>query len=151
MLPVLATLDHLLRLNSDTVIALSNHDETAWRAPDARGRHALWILGHCAAYRHRILRLVDCEPPTTLWEAQVLKGSHASGLSPSLRSLTFREALLEAGDRLTQRFTEMDRAFWEGPFSGTLRDGSTTIGGALRYLTYHETLHIGQIGFLLAN
>gem|GEM_PF-5268454 len=29
MLPVLATLDHLLRLNSDTVIALSNHGETA--------------------------------------------------------------------------------------------------------------------------
>lgn len=150
MLPVLATLDHLLHLNADKIKALSSRDEIAWRAPDPRGRHALWILGHCAAYRHRLLRVVECEPPTTLWEGQVLSGSHAKGLSSSLRSETFRAALLEAGDRLTLRFAELDRAFCEAPFTGTLRDGSTTILGALRYLTYHETLHVGQIGFLLA-
>lgn len=150
MLPILATLDHLLHLNTDLISALLDRDDVAWRAPDARGRNALWILGHCAAYRHRLLRLLGEEPLTTLWEGQVQKGGHANDLSPGLRATTFATALGEAGDLLTTRLAQLDRTDLERPFSGTLRDGSATLGGALRYLTYHETLHVGQISFLLA-
>lgn len=150
MLPILATLDHLLHLNTDTVTGLLDRDDVAWRAPDARGRNALWILGHCAAYRHRLLRLVGEEPLTTLWEGQVQDGGHANDLSPGLRATTFATVLSEAGAVLTARLATLDRTAVEGPFGGNLPDHSTTLGGALRYLTYHETIHIGQIGFLLA-
>lgn len=150
MLPILATLDHLLHLNTDTVNGLLDRDDVAWRAPDARGRNALWILGHCAAYRHRLLRLVEQEPLTSLWEGQVQKGGHARDLSPALRAATLATAFTEAGDQLSTILAGLDRIALDQPYAGTLRDGSTTLGGALRYLTYHEVLHIGQISFLLA-
>jgi N6-L-threonylcarbamoyladenine synthase len=38
----------------------------------------------------------------------------------------------------------------ERPFGGMMPDGSKTVFGALRHLVRHETLHVGQIGFLLA-
>lgn len=150
MLPIMATLDHLFRLNTDVVTGLLDRDDIAWRAPDARGRNALWILGHCAAYRHRLLRLVGEEPLTTLWEGQVQKGTHANDLSPGLRATTLATAFSDAGALLATRLADLARTDLERPFTGTLRDGSTTLGGALRYLTYHEVLHIGQISFLLA-
>lgn len=150
MLPILATLDHLLHLNTDAINGLLDRDDVAWRAPDARGRNALWILGHCSAYRHRLLRLLEQEPLTTLWEGQVQKGSHARDLSPGLRATTFATAFTEAGDQLSTILAGLDREVLDRPFVGTLRDRSTTLGGALRYLTYHEVLHVGQISFLLA-
>lgn len=150
MLPILATLDHLLHLNTDAINGFLDRDDVAWRAPDARGRHALWILGHCAAYRYRLLRLLDQEPLTTLWEGQVQKGSHARDLSPGLRAATFATAFTAAGDQLSTILAGLDREVLDRPFVGTLRDRSTTLGGALRYLTYHEVLHVGQISFLLA-
>jgi hypothetical protein len=150
MLPILATLDHILHQNEDAMTKRLTQDDTAWRAPDPRGRNALWILGHVAAYRHRMLRLAGLEPPTTLWESHVQPGSDPSAMPASLRASTLGVVFQEAGSRLTARLAELDIAACDHHFGGTMPDGATTVFGALRCLVRHETWHCGQIGWILA-
>lgn len=149
MLPTLAVLDHMLHMN---LIPLEKRQSCAgetWRAPDHQGRHALWIAGHIAAYRHRMLRLAGLEPPTTLWESHVQPGTSAADLPSNLQASTVLSAMHEAGQRLNGRFHELTKDDLERNFGGRMPDGATTVFGALRCLVRHETLHVGQISLLL--
>lgn len=122
--------------------------ETDWNVRDAAGHDPRWIVGHLAAMRRRVLALMGIPRPAEPWEQFFGRGTSPAGLPPDLDPKALvadvhasQAAMVPAWKHLTVG------ALAEG-LGRTLPDGSDTVGGALRFLAWHEAYHLGQLGIL---
>ena len=53
-----------------------------------------------------------------------------------------------AGDRMTEHFGAMTEEATAAPSPRDFPDGSKTLGDALHFMYFHETYHLGQIGYI---
>jgi len=118
----------------------------AWR-PDAGGNPAHWLLGHVAHYRRVIRRKLGASLAEAAWEPRYARGSSAS------------DALTGAPGELLDDFmasgTAIERAIEDAgpealarPFGSRVPDGAETLSGGVSFLYFHETYHLGQLGYL---
>jgi hypothetical protein len=119
-----------------------------WRVRDAAGHDPRWLVGHLAATRRGVLKLLGLETEEQGWEAFFRRGTSPADLpgdlelAPILASFFGAQALMAGA--------------WEGlgpealakPFVRTLPDGSQTVGDAFRFLAWHEAYHLGQLGIM---
>ncbi|MBI1374898.1 MAG: DUF664 domain-containing protein [Phycisphaera sp.] len=119
-----------------------------WRQQVADSSNALWVVGHVAIYRRTILRNIGLDLPTADWEAAFAKGTKPTNLPDKIGSKHLLDDLAATSERLGEALPGLTDEQLAGPFPRTLPDGSNTLGGAVLFLLWHETYHIGQLGLI---
>lgn len=115
--------------------------------PAMRGNCMNWVLGHIAATRNVILRLLDEEPVLPAEQAERYKrGSEpVRGEEDGIMTLT---ALLDALDRAQAGIAAgLERATPE-TLAQDANFGDMTVAQALFTLYFHECYHTGQTEYL---
>jgi uncharacterized damage-inducible protein DinB len=98
--------------------------------------------------RNRVAALVGLAPAAEPWEAAFGRGSSCTEVPADLDPRILVQAFHAAQQATAGRWDAVTEADLAKPFGRTLPDGSDTIGGALRFLAWHEAYHLGQLGFL---
>ncbi len=147
--PVMATIsDHLginTRLYTSALEGLGY--EELHRRGGADNSSMLWIAGHIAAGRGRMAGLLEAEAEFP-WGDLFGRGAKPRIPSdyPSVGELLdVFGRLTEAVQRQTVKVTDERLA---APSPDRLPIEDKTVRGALGFLVYHETYHVGQMGFL---
>ena len=119
-----------------------------WQVADPAGHNPRWIVGHLALMRTKVAALAGLPAAAPPWEAAFGRGSACTEVPAELDPRTLVQAFHDAHAALAGRgdaVTEVDLA---KPLGRTLPDGSDTVGGAIRFLAWHEAYHLGQLGLL---
>lgn len=119
-----------------------------WRVTDPTGHDPRWIVGHLAATRRRLLAMVGREPAPEPWEAYFGRGTTPAGVPAGQDPRVLVQALHDAHRILAGGWDAVGPELLERPLGRTLPDGSETVGGALGFLAWHESYHLGQLGLL---
>jgi hypothetical protein len=121
-----------------------------WDAPagERGGNPARWILAHVTCYRRRLCALLGEPMPQEPWEAAVSRGAAPGDVAalPSPADLASRMAA--AGEVLGRRLRALTEAEGAADAGQTFPDGGRTVADAARFLQFHETYHLGQIGLI---
>lgn len=149
MLPQLTPIAHLYAVNDRMIDrCVGDFLPSDWQFRDSAGHDARWIMGHVALYRQRLVKLMGAPPIASDLELHFGSGSRPEAVPASVQGGELLRAFHEAHQAMADRWeaqTEVDVA---KPLGRTLRDGGDTIGAGLRFLQWHETYHLGQLGIL---
>ncbi len=149
MLPELAATASTFAFNGRSLKGLvKDFGEEDWSIQDACGHNPKWIVGHLATYRHRVLGLMGLPDPAAPWAAVFARGTTSTDVPGDVDMqeviASFQAAQVLMADRW-EALTQEDLAI---PTGRKLPDGSEDVGGAIRFLAWHETYHLGQLGLL---
>jgi len=135
---------------NDGLLARLVADFTAedWSIQDACGHDARWLAGHLATYRRRALALLGATVEPLPWEAAFVRGKGAADLPADLDPGAVVAAFHAAQADMVGRWDGLDEAALARPTGRRLPDGSEDVRGAIRFLAWHETYHLGQLGLL---
>jgi hypothetical protein len=107
-----------------------------------------WIVGHLAASRRALLRMIGGDADVGAWEERFAMSAKPTGTqgypAPSVLSVDFAAH----GELLEQRLASLTAEEAATAWGGKLPDGSTTYAGAAGFLYMHECYHLGQVGLL---
>lgn len=146
----LEALGKRLRFNEQLLkMAITGFEEGHWGArPEKGANSAHWILGHITYSRLGMLRIAGAPIAPEPWEENFHKGVKPDNggdyPSPSFLVQRFRTA----GESLATRFGEMTEEDAAKPSPREFPDGSKSVDGAMHFLYFHETYHLGQIGYV---
>lgn len=122
-------------------------DETIHKRPDGTGNPAHFILGHITATRYQLARILGVKIEAD-WEKLFDRGAEVKDAAQYPSTTELREAFGRVAEAMAQRFeevTEIDLSAeppWEPP---TMEN---SIRGLANFLAFHESYHIGQLGYL---
>jgi uncharacterized damage-inducible protein DinB len=119
-----------------------------WQVRDAVGHDPRWLVGHLAATRQGVLKILELEPQEQAWEAFFRRGTSPADLPPALDLAPILEAFHGAQAQMAGAWAGLSPEALAKPFVRTLPDGSKTVGDALRFLAWHEAYHLGQLAIL---
>lgn len=145
----LADLATRLRFNEGLLrMATGDFGDDHWGLRPAEGANSPhWILGHVTYCRLGMLRMAGEAVPVEPWEADFHRGvtpdSGASYPAPAELIARFNAAGEELGAALARMGPEQAAA----PAPREFPDGSNTVGPGLHFMYFHETYHLGQIGY----
>ncbi len=122
--------------------------EADWQVRDAAGHTPRWIMGHLAASRLRLVELMGMEPIPVAWMAVFGRGTSAADVPEHLDLRSVVQAFHDAHRRMAAHWEKLAPEQLAKPLGRTLPDGSDSIGGAIRFLAWHEAYHLGQLGML---
>lgn len=147
----LADLARRFRFN-EKLLALETEGFTDadWEAPPGErgGNPAWWILAHVVRYRRMLLRKLEEGVGEEAWEANVSGGGKpltTEGLPPPESLVAGFQAL---GERLAARLAALSPAEAAREGGSRFPDGGSTWEEGARFLYFHETYHLGQIGLI---
>lgn len=149
MLPELQPTAAAFALNAWLLDSLvKDFDPEDWDLQDACGHGPKWIVGHLATYRHRALALLGQAIAAPAWEAVFTRGRGTSDIPANLDVQEVISAFTAAQAALAGRWGALTAEDLVKPTGRRLPDGSEDVGGAIRFLAWHETYHLGQLGLL---
>ena len=119
-----------------------------WAVRDAAGHDPRWIAGHLAATRNRAAALMGWPVAGAPWEAAFGRGTSPADLPADLDMASVLAAFHAAGAAMASGWEALTVEAMAVPLGRTLPDGSDTVGGAIRFLAWHEAYHLGQLGLL---
>lgn len=127
---------------------VSGFDEEDWlRSPAAGVGNAHWVLGHMAWGRLVLLRRLGEEHPEETWEGGFSIGSQA-GDSPGIDAVSLLDKFLLLGRLLIEKIETMEEDQLAQPLEKPMPDGADTMAGLVRFMCFHESYHLGQLGLL---
>jgi hypothetical protein len=149
MVPEFMPIAHIYTLSDQTLERLVGDFSVAdWQARDAVGHTPRWITGHLATYRLRLVEMMGLPAMTAPWAAAFGRGTSDADVPADLDLRLVVQTFHEAQQRMATRWEGLGAEDFSKPMGRTLPDGSDTIGGAIRFLAWHETYHLGQLGML---
>jgi DinB superfamily len=149
MSPSLIPIAHLFAVGDLMMDRLVGDFSAAdWRHRDAMGHDARWIVGHLAVYRCRVAAWAGQPKSTMDWESAFQRGTSPAAVPDSLESSLLLAEFHAAHARMEIGFPTLTDAALQHALSRKLPDGSDTIGGAIRFMVWHEAYHLGQLGLL---
>ncbi len=119
-----------------------------WATRDACGHDPRWIVGHLATYRRRALALLGAPLEPLDWEAAFVRGKGAADLPADLDLGEVVAAFHRAHEAMAEHWDGLQAVHLARSAGRRLPDGSEDVGGAIRFLAWHETYHLGQLGLL---
>jgi hypothetical protein len=134
-------------------VATEGFSASDWRhRPEQGGNSAHWIVGHLARCRRDALRAAGDAIEAAPWEDLFADGKpcrDASGYPPVADlAREFREGGTRLAGRLGALTAEDGERALPGLLAKPLPTGRTTLGGLLDFLYFHETYHLGQLGYI---
>ncbi len=117
-----------------------------WAVRDAAGHDPRWILGHLAAVRTRVTAMMGLPAIPAPWATAFGRGTSPADLPADLDMREIIAAFHAAGEAIGGGWEGLTGEALAAPLGRTLPDGSDTVGGALRFLAWHEAYHLGQLG-----
>ena len=154
MTAVLQDLTKRFQFNSKFVGMLGEGFEPEhWsRKPsDDGGNSAHWILGHLVVSRRYIVRTLGGDAPDSDWEKEFGRGAQPEDTggfpAPAELSAQLEQTDAELGRLLPEISEERAASNWS-PQGGAFPDGSKSVLGALQFLHFHESYHLGQLGLI---
>lgn len=127
---------------------IGDFTQADWRIQDPAGHDARWITGHLTITRRRLVAMMGLPALSNEWDAAFQRGSLPANVPEELSVTQILSAFHEAHQLMTSRWDAITEADLAKPLGRTLPDGSDTIGGAICFLAWHETYHLGQLGLL---
>ena len=149
MLPELIPLAHQYAVG-DRFLTLLTGDfaDADWLTRDATGHDARWIVGHLAVTRDRCVGMMGLPPRSAGWHQAVMRGTRPEGVFDSVFGPELAASFHAAHQLMVGRWEALTASDIAAPLGRTLPDGADTIGGALRFLAWHEAYHCGQLGLI---
>ena len=137
----------VLTFNDDVLmVALTDMtDEIARRRLRDGGPSIAWNIGHMLHHRNQIGAAIACRGPA--FDLTRYVDSATDGRDyPTVRE--FQTTWNEFSTRLTAALTQLSAEELTAPSPLRLPHGEQTLLDALRFVVWHETLHLGQIAML---
>jgi uncharacterized damage-inducible protein DinB len=129
--------------------AVADFSAADWLRAAGDGAPALWILGHIVTYRRVLLRTIGGDIAEEPWESAFARGSDAgSAAQAGIDADGLMADLNAVGEKLRDQLAGMTDADLAAAGPRELPDGSTTIVGLLSFMQFHESYHLGQLGYL---
>ena len=122
-------------------------DEELRRFPTGDANPMIWLAGHVAASRQMLATMLDGEPPVG-WATVFGQKSQPSGDAAYPSASDIHQALKDAGVRLRKRFDAMIDADLAATAPRRFPAGDGTMRGAIVFLAYHESYHLGQMAYV---
>jgi uncharacterized damage-inducible protein DinB len=139
----------IFKLNNGLVtrsLAGLSDDELWWR-PSEGGNPMAWILGHITEVRSGLLASLG-RPLETGWGRKFPRGASV-GRPADYPGREAVEAVWQATHGLMRdAFSGLTDARLAEPHQGPPLPGVTTLAGAIAFYAFHETYHVGQLGYL---
>jgi uncharacterized damage-inducible protein DinB len=149
MVPEYAPIAHHFLLGARALDRLVGDFSGAdWTVRDGAGHTPRWITGHLATVRTRAMAMMGLEVPAAPWTEAFGRGTSDADVPGDLDLGQVLAAFREAQERMAARWEALAAEDFSKPLGRTLPDGSDTVGGALRFLAWHEAYHLGQLGLL---
>jgi hypothetical protein len=139
----------IFKLNNEMVVRSLNglSDEDCWRRPHPDINPMLWLVGHATISRIGLLARLGHRPEHglgTLFD----RGSklQAAAAYPS------RDVIVQAWQntrgQMRDAFSALTDADLAAPPAGRPLPGVTNMAGLISFLAFHESYHVGQMGYL---
>jgi uncharacterized damage-inducible protein DinB len=141
------SLANVLNFNDDlTLLSLTEmSDEIARRRLRDGGPSVAWNIGHMLYHRNQIAAAIGCRAPAI--DMAPFGESATDGRDyPTMPE--FRKAWKEFSTRLVTALNGLSAAELAAPSPMPLPHGEQTLLDALRFVVWHEGLHLGQIAML---
>jgi uncharacterized damage-inducible protein DinB len=149
MLTSLISIAHGCSLNAWAFGRCVDDFSTAdWLVHDSHGHSARWIAGHIAVHRHQALELMGLSQERLDWADSFRRGSSSDGVPSGLDGGAIQAAFHAAHQAMTPAWEALTDAHVLRPLGKVLPDGGDTVLAGLRFLAWHESYHIGQLGML---
>jgi uncharacterized damage-inducible protein DinB len=140
-------LTSVLELNDQVLMAALTDmtDDQARRRLRDGGPSVAWNIGHMLHHRHQIGAAIGCDGPgfdVTRYAKSATDGADY----PVIREL--RSAWRDYSARMLSAVHQLDAAALAGPAPMRVPHAEQTLLAALRFIVWHEGLHLGQISML---
>jgi len=121
--------------------------EQLLRRPGERSNPLLWIAGHLALSRTRVVNLLGGEREPR-WGELFATGSKVEDVSrfPDVADVT--ALWRELADEIQQRLRALPAERWEDPVRIRIPSDDGTLRGAIALIAFHEAYHVGQMGYV---
>jgi hypothetical protein len=128
---------------------IGDFDVEDWSyVPETGGNSAHWLMGHIALYRRVLIRKLGGSIAEEEWEAifPPRMENYPAEKFPPVDYLL--EDFKQSRKLLAERFAAISEEEAGADWGREFPDGSTTIKGGSYFLHFHESYHIGQIGYI---
>jgi uncharacterized protein YndB with AHSA1/START domain len=118
-----------------------------WKRPTPQTNGMLWIFGHMAAVRGRLLTALGDDFESGLGE-QFGRGATPQDASAYPSRETISEASREVNRRLFARLATLTDADLSQPAKGPRPNTVQTIGEQIAFIALHDAYHVGQLAYV---
>ncbi len=115
--------------------------------PGDNSNHLTWITGHVVVHRGRICKLLGSNWSVP-WESLFIRGAalEENAKYPSPGEL--QKAWKEVSENLATSLANASPEALSKPVNNPSPSLDGSIGGLVAFLCFHETYHVGQMGFM---
>jgi uncharacterized damage-inducible protein DinB len=144
------TLIDTLKLNDDVLnVAMTElTDQLAYQRLRDGGPSIAWNLGHMLHHRNQIAAAVSCQGPTVDLKRYETAATDGHDYPPVQQ---VHLAWGEFSARFTAALSRLSPDDLNAPSPIRLPHGEQTLLDALRFVVWHEGLHVGQVAMLRAH
>jgi len=139
----------IFKLNNEMVVRCLDGltDEECWRQPEGGGNPVLWLVGHTTISRVHLLARLGHKYDHGLGEL-FDRGAHLQERSAYPSRADIEAAWQTTRGHMRDTFASLtDERLAQAP-PGRPLPGVTNLSGLIAFLAFHESYHVGQMGYL---
>lgn len=122
-------------------------DEECWKQPEGGGNPIMWLVGHVTISRAQLLKRLGAgydHGLGTLFDRGSIRGETSA--YPSRQAI--ESAWHDTRARMRDGFAGLTEEFLSAAPSGRPLPGVADHAGLIAFSAFHESYHIGQMGYL---
>ena len=139
--------DGMFKANTDLVTKATEGigAEQWFLKPCDASNHLMWVMGHLVWARGNLLKTLGSDGALP-WAPQFARGTKPADILKFPEVEEVRKAWSDVSARLTTCLSEVPAEVLEKSHDKPTFDGK--VGGFIAFLAFHETYHVGQVGYL---
>lgn len=115
--------------------------------PGDSSNHLTWITGHVVLHRGRISKLLGTNWSAP-WESLFVRGATLEEDTKYPSPTELQRAWKDVSENLATSLANVSPETLSKPVNNPSPSLDGTVGGLVAFLCFHETYHVGQMGFL---
>jgi uncharacterized damage-inducible protein DinB len=115
--------------------------------PTDNSNHLLWIAGHMAVHRAKVLNLLG-EAWTDPWGKLFVRGATLAAPEAYPAVEEVQRTWADVCQRVSAALARASAETLAKPSQPPTPSFDGTLGGTIAFLAFHETYHVGQVGYL---